>query len=486
MTTSSPQGVATPVSVVASGILSPASVVDTAVLPQRLRSARRVRQLTQPEVAKRSGLSQSQISRLESGQTSDPAFSTVAAVARALGVSLDAIAAPDGDEFLRQINRDEDALDNTVAVGLSTTTGAPVAVARFLQPHVATPHMLIVGARESGAPAAAKLDLIRWTQQQVPAAVVDDRGEYRAIAEAHNGRVIALGAGDILNVMDFSAPAYGPNSLASKVSAVTRFLMGLIGSGAQTKQQRAAVEDIVWGVYRRRGFSTAAFSGVVACGPTNAPTLGDVHTAATHAAGHEDGRAQLARILADALAPYVGDGAYAELFDAKTTVSDAHSSPLVVFDLSAVPAGARRAAASVAVEQTRAWWVTRPADRGDRRLLYITNLDELTGDPYTGEQAAGLVRRARDCGVGVTLIAHDTNTLTTEVGQEIAAKCAHQIVLRPDTVGRSVLTAQFGLTGHEADLAAQAPVGRALLVAGEKKSWVDVQGAATPDELALL
>jgi transcriptional regulator with XRE-family HTH domain len=56
---------------------------------ERLRAIRRAAGLTQVELAARSGVSQPSISQYEAGDT-EPAWSTVAALCRALGVTPDA------------------------------------------------------------------------------------------------------------------------------------------------------------------------------------------------------------------------------------------------------------------------------------------------------------------------------------------------------------------------------------------------------------
>ena len=58
-------------------------------LAERLRARRKAASLTQVELAERSGVSQSVISRLEVGATTDASWSVMAAIAKALGISAD-------------------------------------------------------------------------------------------------------------------------------------------------------------------------------------------------------------------------------------------------------------------------------------------------------------------------------------------------------------------------------------------------------------
>lgn len=54
--------------------------------PIDLRTVRRVHRLTQAKLAAKSGIDQGQISRLESGEIADPAWSTVRKLAEALDI----------------------------------------------------------------------------------------------------------------------------------------------------------------------------------------------------------------------------------------------------------------------------------------------------------------------------------------------------------------------------------------------------------------
>jgi transcriptional regulator with XRE-family HTH domain len=57
-----------------------------------LRAARNARGFTLRDLERLTGMSQSQISQIETGYRADPSFSTVSKIAKALGVSLDGLA----------------------------------------------------------------------------------------------------------------------------------------------------------------------------------------------------------------------------------------------------------------------------------------------------------------------------------------------------------------------------------------------------------
>ena len=62
---------------------------------ERLRAARTAKGISQMALARQTGLSLSLIAQLEQGLTSDPKLSTLRALARALGVTLDELGQED-------------------------------------------------------------------------------------------------------------------------------------------------------------------------------------------------------------------------------------------------------------------------------------------------------------------------------------------------------------------------------------------------------
>jgi transcriptional regulator with XRE-family HTH domain len=59
------------------------------VIAQNLRTLRKVRGLSQPELAQKVGISPRTVARLEAGQVADPSINHVRALAQALGVTVD-------------------------------------------------------------------------------------------------------------------------------------------------------------------------------------------------------------------------------------------------------------------------------------------------------------------------------------------------------------------------------------------------------------
>jgi transcriptional regulator with XRE-family HTH domain len=73
-------------------------VLDLMPIKDRLRELRTAAGLTQQELAVKAGLSMSAVAHLEGGRIPDPRLSTLKALARALGVSLDDLARDEGEE----------------------------------------------------------------------------------------------------------------------------------------------------------------------------------------------------------------------------------------------------------------------------------------------------------------------------------------------------------------------------------------------------
>jgi transcriptional regulator with XRE-family HTH domain len=67
-------------------------VMRVSILGTTIRKAREAKNLTQDDLAQRAGVKASQISRLETGDRTDPYFSTMVGIAKALGLSLDRLA----------------------------------------------------------------------------------------------------------------------------------------------------------------------------------------------------------------------------------------------------------------------------------------------------------------------------------------------------------------------------------------------------------
>ena len=70
----------------------------TAALGRSIRAERRRAGLTQAELARKASIAPNHLSRLESGEKIDPRFTTIAKLAAALDVSLDALAHEGGSE----------------------------------------------------------------------------------------------------------------------------------------------------------------------------------------------------------------------------------------------------------------------------------------------------------------------------------------------------------------------------------------------------
>jgi transcriptional regulator with XRE-family HTH domain len=73
------------------------TMTDPIPLARRLQELRRAAKMSQPELASRSGVSLSLLAKLEQGVADNPRLSTLRALARALGVSLDMLAGQPGE-----------------------------------------------------------------------------------------------------------------------------------------------------------------------------------------------------------------------------------------------------------------------------------------------------------------------------------------------------------------------------------------------------
>ena len=67
-------------------------MVKAQTIGERIQNALEVREMTQADLARMTGMSQAVISQIVSGKTKDPHFSLVVAIAKALDVSLNYLA----------------------------------------------------------------------------------------------------------------------------------------------------------------------------------------------------------------------------------------------------------------------------------------------------------------------------------------------------------------------------------------------------------
>lgn len=86
-----------------------------ALLSSRIIEARKARGKTQQELAQEAGIPQSQVSKIERGQTAEPSFTTVVALARSLDLSLDALASSSEDYWLAELSREVNVSDEEKA-----------------------------------------------------------------------------------------------------------------------------------------------------------------------------------------------------------------------------------------------------------------------------------------------------------------------------------------------------------------------------------
>ena len=79
--------------------------VTTLSIGHRVTTAREARAWTQSDLARRSGVSASYISRLESGEFTRPSHENLAAIARSLGIRVSDLTDPPADESTDDLRR---------------------------------------------------------------------------------------------------------------------------------------------------------------------------------------------------------------------------------------------------------------------------------------------------------------------------------------------------------------------------------------------
>jgi type IV secretory pathway VirB4 component len=356
---------------------------------------------------------------------------------------------------------------------------------------VANDHIVIAGMSGGGKSLTAKLIALRAlplppvpARPEIRAEVwaVDRDGEYRALAEMVDGRMITLapgrhGAG--VNPLDLppapnedddgaDAPAE-PDPLAERASRVAGLIGLLAGAGGElTPRERTLASRAIAAAY--------AAAGVAADPATHArpmPTLADVQALLARGGGE-------ARDLALRLEPYT-HGPFAGVFARRTDVSP--GGRVVTWDIRGLGDDARLEAAGLYL-LTDAIWTAARRDRRPR-LLLVDEAWKLIQHPAGAAMLADLLARGRKYGLAVVVITQEVRSLLeSPPGYRLMVNAGRKILLGQDATALPLLAEAMGLGPGERDWLRTAEPGRALLLAGDERRAIRV--LASPEELAAL
>lgn len=365
-----------------------------------------------------------------------------------------------------------------VLYGLNLSSAGVVTWNRWRQDN----HNSIILARSgAGKSYLAKLDLLRSLYCGVEGYVIDPEDEYIALAQAVGGTVIRPGTADVkLNPLDLDLT--DPDALRNRTSFLHTVVEVLVaGDRDHTSRdtvlpadQAAALDKALLAAYRAKGITTDPRSW-----RRRPPLLADVATALEDQ--DEPGRALAAR-----LAPYVGGGSRAALFDGPTTAR--LGGHLSVYATRALPDELQPAATLLILDNV--WHrLTTPATSGGVELVpRLVVVDEAWRLLSTGLGAAYLKRLAktsRKYGAALAVITQDAaDVLGSDLGRAVVSNSATQILLRQAPQVIDTVTDAFSLTDGERAFLLSAGRGEALLVSGTSR--VAFQALASPMEHQLV
>ncbi|MFI6309757.1 PrgI family mobile element protein [Nocardia fusca] len=336
---------------------------------------------------------------------------------------------------------------------------------------------VVLGRSGAGKSYLVKTEILRSLYRGIEQVIIDPEDEYRTLTEAVGGTYIHLGAPGIrLNPFDLEIHTRTDGRRTAPADALTHrklFCHTVISVllGEQTPAQRATLDTAVNATY-----SSAGITDDPATWTRPAPTLGMLRhqLAALGSAVADD--------LAAALAPFVGNGAFAGLLDGPTTISP--DAAMVAYSLRELPDELKTIGTLLVLDAT---W-RRVADPGGRRPRMVT-VDEAW---LIMRQAAGaqfLFRAAksfRKYWAGLTVATQDcADVLGTDLGKAIVSNAATQILLHQAPQAIDEVATAFKLSDGERQFLLSAARGQGLLAIDGTDRAV-FAAMASPEEHALI
>jgi hypothetical protein len=392
-----------------------------------------------------------------------------------------------------------------VLMGINQYTFSNVIVNRFDSSAVRNANMAIFGASGSGKSYFAKMEALQWSLLGYPIVVIDPQREYVRLAQSLGGQVIEMGLSSRfrINPLDFSqqidprskvdpdiAEKQG-NVLAVKIDSVITLLAVMLQSGrgggmSLSNRQEVLLERSLRRLYKDFGYDTMSIKSQTQATRQVMPTLSDLYALLTRLSKRNpDDRAfqEDMQNLLLGLSPYIGEGAYAGLFDTKTNVE--LNSDFIVFNILDVSKRMMPPVMQMILEfLTSTLFSYQQAQSGVRRLLYIDESHRLMAFPETAQFMERSAREARKFGVGFTIINQDTDKfLLSEdgvspnpAGRAILNGCASRMLMQQEANIVDVIKEVFKLNDEEALALINSGKGEGLLYVGRDRAWISAFG----------
>lgn len=396
-----------------------------------------------------------------------------------------------------------------VLIGQSLMTRTPIIINRFLQPphgNVQSPNAAIIGATGSGKSYLAKLEMLRWAYQAVPVIVIDPSGEYRPIANAIGGQSIriAIDSRDRINPLDFSYAISKQRQEGNPLREKITYLLDLVRVMLRTEDSTQIVDaytrqilgNALVETYRKVGFHVDDPSSLQGATPERMPTLSDLYAMLVRMQRATSPRDQIyhekVRPLIASLASFVGDGAYASLFDHRSTVD--LRNPFCVFNIAGLADSVLPMMMHLVLEFLRTYLFTEEqAASGKNKLLYVDEAQRLMSFPETASFLDYTARTCRKYGVGLTVMTQtigsfllNTDGSENKAGRGVIGNCSLAFLLKQQPPEARPIQDAFKLTRSEVVKLLGAQTGEGLLILDQESTWFTAYGLAHPDENSLM
>ncbi|HMI09946.1 MAG TPA: ATP-binding protein [Candidatus Saccharimonadales bacterium] len=307
----------------------------------------------------------------------------------------------------------------------------------------------------SGKSYTTKVEILRQLMQGTRVIVIDPEREYQNLTSSVGGSYVKLSAqsDQKINPFDMATTSRSSGQLSSHAQDLTD-VIALMVDGLNAPE-KAALDKAILAVYSLKS--------------KKPPILEDLYK-------------QLKKVkeaeLCKRLEKYI-TGSLANVFNHQTSIN--LENRLVVFDIKDLPESIRQIMMMIVANFVQNTVKLNP----QKRMLVIDEGWMLLEHEETARFVAGLVRRARKYGLGVSIITQQANDfLSNKYGRAIASQSSLRILMRQDTTTIEQVTREFRLSDYEKSYLLTSDRGDALIIADQQH--VSLHVTASEEEHPLI
>jgi type IV secretory pathway VirB4 component len=301
----------------------------------------------------------------------------------------------------------------------------------------------------SGKSYTTKVEILRQLMQGTKVIVIDPEREYQNLTSSVGGAYIKLSAqsDQKINPFDMATTSRSTEQLSAHAQDLTD-VVALMVDGLSAPE-KAALDKAILAVYSLR--------------LKKPPILEDLYKQLKKMKEAE---------LCKRLEKYI-TGSLANVFNHQTSIN--LENRLVVFDIKDLPESIRQIMMMIVANFVQNTVKLNP----QKRMLVIDEGWMLLEHEETARFVAGLVRRARKYGLGVSIITQQANDfLSNKYGRAIASQSSLRILMRQDTTTIEQVTKEFRLSDYEKSYLLTSDRGDALIIADQQHVSLHVTASA--------